>query len=171
MSLLGRIELYLTHSAMPAARFGRLTLGDPCFVFELRTGRQPKPKTIARVSAWLDCHEGQPRWRWRHASAAAELRRLARISFAGFGGELKILGVESRSWASIGITGERHVLRLRLRGEGANRAAEAFLEGLAERDFKLRGHILADIALVSSERDEDGARARLWLEALTMEAD
>jgi hypothetical protein len=57
MHLLRRIETYLRRSATPPARFGRDALGDPCFVFDLRQGREPRPATIARVSAWLDRQE------------------------------------------------------------------------------------------------------------------
>ena len=57
MHLLQRIEAYLRRSATSPARLGRDALGDPCFVFDLRDGRQPRPATIARVSDWLDRRE------------------------------------------------------------------------------------------------------------------
>jgi hypothetical protein len=57
MHLLRRIETHLRHSATPPARFGRQALGDPCFVFDLRNGREPRPATVARVTAWLDRQE------------------------------------------------------------------------------------------------------------------
>ena len=52
--LLYRIERYLKASRMPPARFGRNALGDPNFVFDLRDGREPRGRTVARVSAYLD---------------------------------------------------------------------------------------------------------------------
>jgi hypothetical protein len=76
---------------------------------------------------------------------------------------------ESRSWASVTFSGERHRLVLVLTGVGAAAEADRFLAGLAEREFALEGHILADIALVADERD--GRAVRLTLEALTLEAD
>ncbi|WP_129793031.1 hypothetical protein [Sphingosinicella sp. CPCC 101087] len=56
MYLLRRIEEYLRRSQTRPARFGRDVLGDPCFVFDLRNGREPRPATAARVAAWLDRH-------------------------------------------------------------------------------------------------------------------
>ncbi len=90
-------------------------------------------------------------------------------SFANFGGACAIEELVSRSWASITFTGARHLLCLRVDGDGAEAAADAFLTDLDEREFDLCGHILADIALVSQESAEDGA-IRLRLEALTVEA-
>lgn len=60
MRLLNRVERYLRRSGMPPTRFGRLALGDPCFVFDLRRGREPRPSTAARVLAFL---EGRDRGR------------------------------------------------------------------------------------------------------------
>lgn len=57
MNLLRRIELYLRASAMPPTRFGRETVSDPRFVFDLRRGREPRPETEQRVRAWLDARE------------------------------------------------------------------------------------------------------------------
>lgn len=55
--LLLRIERYLKQRRMPPARFGRETVKDPCFVFDLRDGREPRSATVTRVNAWLDEHE------------------------------------------------------------------------------------------------------------------
>ena len=54
MDLQRRIEIHLRRSGMTAARFGRVVMGDPRFVFDLRKGRELRPPTAARVSAWLD---------------------------------------------------------------------------------------------------------------------
>ena len=54
MDLLGRIETYLRRSGTRPTRFGRDALRDPRFVFDLRLGREPRPKVTARVSAFLD---------------------------------------------------------------------------------------------------------------------
>jgi hypothetical protein len=51
--LLLRIERYLRSTNTPAARFGRDAVGDPNFVFDLRNGREPRGKTIERVSSYL----------------------------------------------------------------------------------------------------------------------
>lgn len=76
--------------------------------------------------------------------------------------------IRSRSWASATFAGVRHELTMRLEGDGAEACADAFLHGLEEREFDLRGHILADIALVSQTRAT--GLVRLSLEALTLEA-
>ena len=54
MTLHRRIERYLRASGMPPTRFGRETVRDPRFVFDLRRGRAPRVETVARVAAWLD---------------------------------------------------------------------------------------------------------------------
>ena len=54
--LLRQIERYIRLSGMPPTRFGREAMGDPRFVHDLRLGREPRPKTAARVAAWLRDH-------------------------------------------------------------------------------------------------------------------
>ncbi|MCL6740494.1 hypothetical protein LZ518_05035 [Sphingomonas sp. RB56-2] len=48
------MEKYLKISNTPAARFGREAMGDPRFVFDLRRGREPRPRTVARILAFLE---------------------------------------------------------------------------------------------------------------------
>ena len=52
--LLRDVEKYLKNSNTPAARFGREAMGDPRFVFDLRNGREPRARTVERVSAFLE---------------------------------------------------------------------------------------------------------------------
>ncbi len=52
--LLLQIERFLKQRRMPPARFGREAVGDPCFVFDLRDGREPRERTVARVVAYLE---------------------------------------------------------------------------------------------------------------------
>ncbi len=54
--LLPQVERYIRQSGMPPSRFGRETVTDPRFVHDLRLGREPRPKTEARVAAWLAAH-------------------------------------------------------------------------------------------------------------------
>ena len=103
-------------------------------------------------------------------AATAFLRGLC-AHFVGFGGTFRIDELSSRSWASVTFSGARHQVAFTLSGAGAGAAADAFLEGMAEAEFDLRGHILADIALSGEERDADGERVQLRLEALTVEED
>ena len=98
-----------------------------------------------------------------------ELNRALRRALSGFAGALALDAPVSRPWVSIAFSGARHRLAMHLRGPGAAAAADAFLDGLADREFALRGHILADIASVGDIRDERGEDVRLTLEALTVE--
>jgi hypothetical protein len=100
-------------------------------------------------------------------TAADALKRALRVYFVKLGAAVAIESLVSRPWASVTFSGDLHRLALCLPGPGAGAAAELFLDGLAERDFALRGHILADIAL--AERCDEDGQVRLILEALTVE--
>lgn len=54
MHLLSTIEHYLKASGTRPTRFGREAIGDPSLVSDLRRGREPRPRTIARIVAHLD---------------------------------------------------------------------------------------------------------------------
>ena len=43
---LAEIEAFLANSATDATALGKLALGDPSFVFDLRKGRSPSTRTI-----------------------------------------------------------------------------------------------------------------------------
>lgn len=59
MYLLRIITRHLARTHMPETAFGRLVLRDPRFVSDLRNGREPGPRTIARVCTWIaDQEEG-----------------------------------------------------------------------------------------------------------------
>jgi hypothetical protein len=89
------------------------------------------------------------------------------VNFVNF----QVEEIRSRSWVSATFSGVRHELTFTTGGEGAGAAADLFLDGLAEREFDLQGHVLADIALVSrsSAPGPDGPLVRIGLEALTLE--
>lgn len=108
--------------------------------------------------------------------AAGELAAAACTDFAAIANIGKIGGPDarieveelvSRPWASITFSGARHMLWLRIDGPGAAAAADRFLDGLGEREFPMRGHLLADIVAASDERTADAVRLRI--EALTVE--
>lgn len=99
-------------------------------------------------------------------AAGDALKRALRVHFVHLGAAVAIESLASRPWASVTFSGARHRLALCIPGPGAAAAADAFLDGLAERDFALAGHVLADIVLVD-RRDED-EQVRLILEALTV---
>lgn len=104
----------------------------------------------------------------RATDAGAELKRALRVIFVSFGAAVAFESLRSRPWASITFAGERHKLVLCLPGPGAQAAVDAFLEGLEDREFALRDHVVADIEVTGMERDDDG-QVRLTLEALTVE--
>jgi hypothetical protein len=103
----------------------------------------------------------------RFNDATAAFLRAIRVNFVNL--VLTVEEIRSRSWASATFAGARHELSFRLEGEGAGAAADAFLATLTAAEFDLRGHILADIALVSEARSDDGNVVRISLEALTVE--
>jgi hypothetical protein len=51
--LLREVEKFLRHTDVAPTRFGREAVGDPRFVFDLRNGRDPRPRTVERVLAYL----------------------------------------------------------------------------------------------------------------------
>jgi hypothetical protein len=51
--LLREVEKFLRQRGIAPTRFGREALGDPRFVFDLRNGREPRLRTVARVIAYL----------------------------------------------------------------------------------------------------------------------
>ena len=54
MHLLREVEIFLRQRGVTPTRFGRDALGDPRFVFDLRNGREPRLRTVARVVAYLE---------------------------------------------------------------------------------------------------------------------
>ena len=54
MYLLREVEKFLRRNGVAPTRFGRDAVGDPRFVFDLRRGRDPRPRTVARVVAFLE---------------------------------------------------------------------------------------------------------------------
>ena len=54
MHLLQRVERHLRRTGMTATAFGRTALNDPRLVHDLRRGREPRPRTAARICAFMD---------------------------------------------------------------------------------------------------------------------
>ena len=54
MTVLGMIERYLRATRMPETKFGRLAVNDPRLVGDLRNGREVRPRTAARIAAFID---------------------------------------------------------------------------------------------------------------------
>jgi hypothetical protein len=54
--LLVRVQRYLKASGMPPTVFGRRTVNDPRLVDDLRNGREPRGRTVARIDAYIAAH-------------------------------------------------------------------------------------------------------------------
>lgn len=53
MTVHREIEKFLRATNMPPTKFGRLAVRDPRIVLDLRMGREPGPRMIARLKAFL----------------------------------------------------------------------------------------------------------------------
>jgi hypothetical protein len=51
--VLPKIQKFLRRTGMPATKFGRLAVNDPRLVRDLRNGREPRARTVARIEAFL----------------------------------------------------------------------------------------------------------------------
>jgi sulfate adenylyltransferase subunit 2 len=56
-AFLAEIEAYLASSSTDATNLGKLALGDPSFVFDLRKGRSPSTRTIGKIRTWIKATE------------------------------------------------------------------------------------------------------------------
>lgn len=54
MTILMKIDRYLRQTGMPMTRFGRLSVGDPRLVHDLRRGRQPRAPMVSRIERFID---------------------------------------------------------------------------------------------------------------------
>lgn len=81
----------------------------------------------------------------------------------------RILLTETRStdWQSLTFTGERHSLVLRFTGDRAQALAHRLTHGIAEAEFSIPGHIVADIAAGPTVAGENGS-ILVPIEALTI---
>lgn len=53
MEILGMIERYLRRHDLPPTKFGRLAVGDPRLVGDMRNGRELRAATLARVATFM----------------------------------------------------------------------------------------------------------------------
>lgn len=54
MPPLVKIDRYLRETHMAPTRFGRLAVNDPRLVGDLKRGRQPGRRMVARIEAFID---------------------------------------------------------------------------------------------------------------------
>jgi hypothetical protein len=82
-------------------------------------------------------------------------------------GIARIVASSSEAWASATFRGARHSLSLHLDGATADDRATRLAETLGEVEFRLPGHLVADIALTG--RKSNAAGTAIEIEALTLE--
>ena len=101
-------------------------------------------------------------------AAAALLRSL--LSRAGIKRD-RILLTEFRStdWQSLTFIGEQHRISLRISPPDAAEATARLVNGLAESEFSIPGHVVADIALAGEPRHQEDGSILIEIEALTVE--
>ena len=80
---------------------------------------------------------------------------------------LSVRHARSEPWASATFSGARHSFGLALTGKSAFETANRLAEGLDAMEFRLNGHLVADITLVDRRDTPDGAT--FAIEALTVE--
>lgn len=53
LDLLAIVEAHIASSGMSKSSFGLAAMGDPCFVDQLREGREPRRRTVRRVMEFI----------------------------------------------------------------------------------------------------------------------
>lgn len=103
------------------------------------------------------------------SAAAAELLR-ALMARTGLNPDDIIIGrFHSVDWQSLTFTGERHELSLQLAGPDPEGALAVLRDGMAEAEWQLKGHVIADILIVGEKASRDGS-ITIAIEALTLVA-
>lgn len=59
MELLEQIEAYLEQNGVSPSTFGRMAIGDPRLVADLKAGRRPRQRTTDRLLNFLIIAEGR----------------------------------------------------------------------------------------------------------------
>ena len=80
---------------------------------------------------------------------------------------IKVGRVHSIDWQSLTFIGERHEFSLAIAGPGAAAALALLRDGLANVEWQLAGHVVADLVIVSERSLSDGS-ILVELEALTL---
>ena len=78
-----------------------------------------------------------------------------------------LINIRTVDWQSLTFTGERHVVTLRIPEPDGKAITEQLTLGLADAEFALSGHIVADIA-AESITDEENGSVLVTIEALTI---
>lgn len=94
--------------------------------------------------------------------------RLLAALLGSAGGACRIEDSHMVPWASATFVGARHEVVLALSGEDAGLRAELLGAMLPEKEFRIPGHVVADV--VVDRREIEGQEARLMLSVLTIES-
>ncbi len=105
------------------------------------------------------------------SNAAAALLRalLARADVARE--KILLTDVRSVDWQSLTIVGERHEIAIRIPGPFAAAVAASLCDGLADAEFEIPGHIVADIVVADGPSQSADGSVSLSIEALTVFSD
>ena len=76
---------------------------------------------------------------------------------------------KSVDWQSLTFIGERHEIRLRIRGPNGADLARRLTGNIADAEFPVPGQIVADMLVAGQPRAEADGSVTLTLEALTIE--
>lgn len=102
-------------------------------------------------------------------SAAASSLLRALLSRAGVRRDRILLtDLRSTEWQSLTFVGERHEICLRVPGRDSQRVIDQLTAGIADAEFAIPGHIVADIVVVGSPQRSGDGSGTLRLEALTI---
>jgi hypothetical protein len=156
MYLLYEIERHLRKTETKPACFGREAANDPRFVWDLRNGREPRLHIERKVREFIIRRE-------RDAARRRDPHEALRHDIEERSGG-RIVESASTPWASATFAGWQHHYVLLFSDRDR---ISPFLDSLAEKEFDLPGHILADIS--AGEQLEGSETARIIVEALTVE--
>lgn len=77
--------------------------------------------------------------------------------------------IRSTEWRSLTFTGERHEIELKLTGPTAWLNGQRLIAGLADAEFAISGHLVADVAVTAGPARSFDGTVVLTIEALTIE--
>ena len=81
---------------------------------------------------------------------------------------LLLSDIHSVDWNSLTLSGERHLVTLRIPGPNAQRMVDLFVLGIEDAEFAIPGHIVADIAVAGIPTRALDRSVTLEIEALTV---
>jgi hypothetical protein len=84
-------------------------------------------------------------------------------------GHARIVRHGEKSWASITFAGARHRLELDFQGAAAVEAGETFIATLAEHEFTIPGHLVAEATVIAADHSLDPPHLHVTCELLLLE--